>query len=166
MKLKQLLCWFFLLSLPAHIFAGGGGGGGVKILSQPQIITQFITTRDDFFEQLGADYAIPNFNQADIKFREIGTKLVVIPNVNQAESEITNDITVREMDTQLVVRDGDTVVLGGLLNDTVETEDQSRIPWLSKLPYVSLLFKNRAGRTTDQELLVFIQARIIDTEQE
>ncbi|MGQ9809540.1 MAG: type II secretion system protein GspD [Armatimonadota bacterium] len=68
-------------------------------------------------------------------------------------------VATRFADTSVRIKDGDTVVIGGLLNEN-EVSTLTRIPFLSDLPFLGNLFKHR-DRTTDQrELVIFITCRI------
>ncbi|MCX5711950.1 MAG: hypothetical protein NTY47_02625 [Candidatus Omnitrophica bacterium] len=69
-------------------------------------------------------------------------------------------IDVREAQTQILMRDGETVVLGGLLKD-VKTKETIGIPYLSKIPLLGAAFKRQIDDIQKQDLLIFITARII-----
>lgn len=58
------------------------------------------------------------------------------------------------------VRDGDTIALGGLRNAT-QTRGGTRIPLLSDLPLIGGLFRSRTNISDDQELIIFLTARIV-----
>jgi len=59
------------------------------------------------------------------------------------------------------MKDGETIVLGGLLKD-VKTVGRSGIPFLSKIPFLGVLFSRETVDTAKVDLLIFINARIID----
>ena len=66
-----------------------------------------------------------------------------------------------QMNTDVRVRDGQTVVLGGLLSETVNTlKDQ--VPMLGDLPLVGRFFRSESKATTKKNLLVFITPTLID----
>ncbi len=66
----------------------------------------------------------------------------------------------REATTEMLVRDGATVVIGGLYQRTVQTS-RSGIPWLSNVPGLGWLFRNVRDEDKHDELLIFITPRII-----
>jgi type IV pilus assembly protein PilQ len=69
-------------------------------------------------------------------------------------------IQIKEIETELLVADGDTTVLGGVYS-TSESQSQHRTPGLSKIPILGYLFKNSAQELTRNELLVFITPHIV-----
>jgi type IV pilus assembly protein PilQ len=70
-------------------------------------------------------------------------------------------IDTREVETQALVKDGQTIVLGGILQNR-QTENQTGIPELKDVPLLGWLFKNKATTSNQLELLVFITPRIVD----
>lgn len=66
----------------------------------------------------------------------------------------------READTNVVTRDGETIVIGGLIRDE-DTRTVTEIPILSKLPIVGELFRTRTRDKNRKEVLVFITTHIV-----
>jgi type IV pilus assembly protein PilQ len=64
--------------------------------------------------------------------------------------------------TQVLVTDGGTVVIGGVIQ-TQNSLAITQVPLLGDIPYLGNLFKRRAVKTSDQELIFFITPRIIQT---
>jgi len=80
---------------------------------------------------------------------------------NKSETTTTYPIIdVREAQTQVLIRDNETIVIGGLLKD-VKTKETIGIPFISKLPWIGKLFSREIGDTSKVDLLIFITARII-----
>jgi type IV pilus secretin PilQ/predicted competence protein len=74
-------------------------------------------------------------------------------------------ITSRQSKTSVLVKDGATVVMGGLFkHQTVET--QEGVPGLSKIPYLGWLFKTKQTRNDNEDLLFFITPRIVRARQD
>ncbi|MBI4228023.1 MAG: secretin and TonB N-terminal domain-containing protein [Candidatus Omnitrophica bacterium] len=69
-------------------------------------------------------------------------------------------LDVREAETQVVMADGDTIVIGGLLKD-VKTKSNIGWPFLGKIPVLGLLFTRSTTDLTKIDLLIFITARIV-----
>jgi len=69
-------------------------------------------------------------------------------------------IDVREAQTQVMLRDGETIVIGGLLKD-VKTKTRTGIPFLVNLPWVGKFFGRDKDDVEKIDLLIFITARII-----
>jgi type IV pilus assembly protein PilQ len=67
----------------------------------------------------------------------------------------------REANTIALVKDGDTVVIGGLKKQTVNTL-KSKIPMLGDLPLLGALFRFEGEETVNSELVVFITPRLVD----
>ncbi len=65
------------------------------------------------------------------------------------------------INTQATVKSGRTVVLGGIINRTMN-KSHSGVPILSSIPVVGNLFKNRSDSSSKQKLLVFITPRIVN----
>jgi type IV pilus assembly protein PilQ len=74
-------------------------------------------------------------------------------------------ITSRQSKTSVLVKDGATVVMGGLFKQQA-VETQEGIPGLSKIPYLGWLFKTRQTRNDNEDLLFFITPRIVRSRQE
>ena len=72
------------------------------------------------------------------------------------------DADTQQATTQVLVTDGGTVVIGGVIQ-TQNSLTVSQVPLLGDIPYLGNLFKHRTVRTSDQELIFFITPRIIQT---
>jgi type IV pilus assembly protein PilQ len=68
----------------------------------------------------------------------------------------------REATTQVNVRDGETMVIGGIFIDTQNNNVQG-VPYLSRIPVLGWLFKNKSESVTKQELLIFLTPTIVKT---
>ena len=68
----------------------------------------------------------------------------------------------REATTQVIVRDGETMVIGGVFVDTQANNVQG-VPYLSRMPVLGWLFKNKSESVSKQELLIFLTPSIIKT---
>jgi type IV pilus secretin PilQ/predicted competence protein len=74
-------------------------------------------------------------------------------------------ITTREATTAMLVRDGDTVVIGGLYKRTFSTS-RDGLPWLSQVPVLGWLFRKTQDIDNNEELLIFITPRIMRQPEE
>jgi type IV pilus assembly protein PilQ len=70
-------------------------------------------------------------------------------------------ITTREAETQVIINNADTLVIGGLIKD-YENKAKIGVPWMSKIPLIGLLFRRDTVDTAKIELLIFITATIVD----
>jgi type IV pilus assembly protein PilQ len=78
---------------------------------------------------------------------------------NQSTDEIPNEIS-RQATSQVLVRDGETVVIGGVYRQRAATAE-SGVPWLRSIPVFGWLFKNMTKDDNRQELLVFITPKVV-----
>jgi type IV pilus assembly protein PilQ len=129
----------------------------------------------------GQRFGIPTRDMAGntvIQFYTVGTKLEVTPHINSLE-EITMEIhaevseldrasalagrpiiTTSEADTRVLVKDGNTVVIGGFIRKK-ETKSVRGIPILKNIPIIGALFRETTTTYEDRELLIFITPTII-----
>ena len=70
-------------------------------------------------------------------------------------------IDTRSVETQVLVRDGQTVVLGGIY-ETETRETISKVPFLGDLPGVGVMFRSRSDISNKSELLIFVTPRILN----
>lgn len=68
-------------------------------------------------------------------------------------------ILTREIDTRVIMQDGDTIVLGGLISDR-KTRNVQKIPGLGDLPVLDVFFRQENPGTDRVDLLVFLTARV------
>ncbi|HUO95778.1 MAG TPA: type II secretion system protein GspD, partial [Steroidobacteraceae bacterium] len=69
-------------------------------------------------------------------------------------------INTQSITTQVLVNDGQTVVLGGILQTEKRTTD-NKVPFLGDIPVLGYLFKNRAISNNKDELLIFVTPKIL-----
>lgn len=155
-----------------------------KLLANPRIMV--LDNEEALFDIVTEEpYAETNVTgntvTETIKFKDVGVKLVVIPHVTRdgmlrlkispefsvvvrQASFATSAVPVvdkRKVNTIALVKDGHTVVLGGLRKKDV-SKQVNKIPLLGDLPLVGALFKFEGEDTTINELVVFITPRIIE----
>jgi len=87
------------------------------------------------------------------------------PEVSELSSQATVQggviISMSEADTRVVVADGETAVIGGLINE-VETNIEEGLPILKDVPVLGNLFKFQNDTTKKRELIIFVTPKIID----
>lgn len=69
-------------------------------------------------------------------------------------------IDTQEISTQVLVENGETIVLGGIFQQT-SADDISKVPLLGDLPFLGHLFKNTSVRNEKRELLIFVTPKIL-----
>ena len=111
-----------------------------------------------------------------VERKEVGTKLKVTPRINEGdavqlliEQEVSSvsgatsvDIAInkREIKTTVIVDDGGTIVLGGLIDEDVQ-ESVSKVPLLGDIPVLGHLFKTTSTSKRKRNLMVFIRPTIV-----
>jgi general secretion pathway protein D len=71
--------------------------------------------------------------------------------------------TTRNLSTSVIVKDGETVVLGGLIKET-DTNVKTKVPLLGDLPFLGGLFKKNTDSKERRNLLIFVTASVMDKE--
>ncbi len=113
-----------------------------------------------------------------IQREEVGTILKVTPHISEGDTiqmkieqedsspgaKLTDSADIstnkRSIKTTILIEDGGTIVLGGLMQDTV-TESEDRVPGLGAIPLIGNLFKSRSGSRQKKNLLVFLRPKIL-----
>jgi len=68
---------------------------------------------------------------------------------------------IRTLETQISIYDGATVVMGGLITESVEKAND-RIPILGDIPFIGALFRSKAEKSVKKNLLIFVTAKLVD----
>ncbi len=167
------------LLLNAKLQAMESQGDG-KIVSAPKIVT--LDNKEATIKQ-GLRYP---YNKLDTSgntttvFEDVDLELKVKPHVTPdnrismvikiKKRDLGNIIggqqsfTTKEAETELLINDGETVVIGGIIKTTKSTGG-SGVPGLSKIPILGWLFKADTNTDNKEELLIFITPRIVQLEQ-
>jgi general secretion pathway protein D len=121
--------------------------------------------------------------QNSITYRDTGVRLEVTPSVNDGglvTMEIAQEVIDvgpidaatgqrsflnRNVNSKVAVRNGESVVLGGLIRDNATT-GRDGIPLLMDIPLVGNLFSNTTENDTRTELLVLITPRVVESDQD
>jgi len=85
-----------------------------------------------------------------------------LPNFGQTDTLGNPELITQQATTQVLVTDGGTVVIGGVIQ-TNNSLNIAQVPVLGSIPFLGNLFKHRTVQTTNQELIFFITPRIIQT---
>ncbi|AQU99452.2 hypothetical protein B2D07_00750 [Desulfococcus multivorans] len=167
----------FLLNAKLHAMESQGEA---KIVSAPKVVT--LDNKTALIKQ-GVDYpyqSVDDEGNPKTEFKSIDLKLEVTPHVtpdnriNMVISITKNDLgeviageqsfTTKEARTELLVNDGDTVVIGGIIK-TASRQNMEGVPYLNRVPILGWLFKAEGSDDQKEELLIFITPRIIQLEQ-
>ncbi|MGZ3991672.1 MAG: type II secretion system secretin GspD [Flavisolibacter sp.] len=132
----------------------------------------------------------PSFAQSNtIQYKDTGVTLEVTPRVNangmvimEIKQIVSSVVTVpatgatttqqqtptidkKEIESSVAVRDGESIVLGGLI-DEQDTENKNGIPFLYDLPLIGPLFGSTSHDKTKNELVVLITPRVVKSKQD
>ncbi|MDM8547841.1 type IV pilus secretin PilQ [Candidatus Venteria ishoeyi] len=163
----------YLLQLELSALQSEGRG---QIVSSPRIITanQKKATVTQGVEVAVAGTPAPNA-AAVPTFKEAVLELEVTPQItpddrvimdlkitkdNPEPGAVAGNFQRRSLETQVLVNNGETVVLGGVYEQTISNNSR-RIPFLSNLPLIGVLFKNKKTGNSKKELLIFVTPKIL-----
>ncbi len=161
----------------------------VKILSTPQIMTLdneeaeiIVAKNTPFLTSTGTTTS--EIDYQNYEYKDVGVTLNITPQINrdrfvrlkimQEISEIFGDVDPanprpttlkRQTKTTVTVKDGQTVVIGGLIDETLETSTSS-VPCLGSIPLLGWLFKATGDSTDKTNLYIFITPHIIENVEE
>lgn len=160
----------------------------VHILSTPQIMTinneeaeiqvgknvPYLTRQDT--SQTGIDYS-------NYEYKDVGVKLTITPQINlerfvrlkisqevsqliKEESAVGLPTTLKRLaKTTVIIKDGNTVVIGGLIDETLN-KTYYQVPCLGGIPWMEWLFKSRSTTEDKTNLYVFLTPHIIENPSE
>ncbi len=151
--------------------------GSLKIMSTPRV-----TTQNNKQAEVTQGFEIPiqvvSNNTVTVQFKPAALRLVVTPQITAANTvimriELENgtpdfsravngnpSINTQKAITQVQVPDGQTTVIGGIVQ-TTETSTSDRTPGLANIPLLGWLFRRSDNRSESQDLMIFITPRII-----
>ena len=151
-----------------------------KVISAPKIVT--LDNKKARIKQ-GVEFPFLERDasgNATVKFKNIDLLLEVTPIVTPDDRILMkifitkNDIatitagvpslSTNEAQTELLVNDGDTIVIGGIIKTTIQ-DSTTGWPGLHKIPLLGWLFKTETNTEDNRELLIFITPQIVQLEQ-
>jgi type II secretory pathway component GspD/PulD (secretin) len=159
----------------------------ITVLANPKILalnkqmgTVFIGTKLGYRDRT----TISDTGQAtigEVQFLDTGTKLSFRPYIGndgyirmdiypkdssgEIDSEGIPQETTAELTTNIMVKDGQTIVIGGLFRDAVTTT-RSQVPLLGDLPFIGAAFRSTTDREVRQEVIVLLTTHIIEEPSE
>jgi general secretion pathway protein D len=127
---------------------------GVELVIRPQLASDDQTIDLSLFPQVTEFDGFINYGSVINVPNPDGTTSLL--STNQLNQPVFDT---RRVNTKVLIHDGSTVVLGGLLNDNQQTVEDN-VPVLSKIPIVGRLFRSKAIETTKRNLIIFVTANI------
>ncbi len=179
----------------AAVLNAAAGQNKLKVLSSPHIMTAdnheahiqvgqevpIVTTQsnDTNIQTSGTTNILQN-----IQYRDTGVILTVLPQVNseglvnmqirqevsQVATTTTGEIqsptfSTRQAETTVVVQSGETIVIAGIIDDTVD-RSRSGIPYLMDIPAIGRLFRVDTDKVNRTELVVLLTPHVVRDRQE
>ena len=156
--------------------------GEGEVISTPRVIT---ANQAEAFIQQGVEIPYEQSTSSGataVQFKEAVLELRVTPLITpdnrvQMDLAVKQDtvgeifqtsrggsvpsIDTREMETTVLVANGDTVVLGGIFQDENASKEE-KVPWLGDIPVAGALFRRRANENKKRELLIFVTPTIVE----
>jgi pilus assembly protein CpaC len=162
--------------------------GEFRSLAKPNLVTR---EGQEATFLAGGEFPFPtiqgggNTNAVTITWKEFGVRLNFVPDITNSGNirlrvapevsslDFANGLTyegfsipsilVRRVETDVELRPGQTLAIGGLLNNTM-LEDIDKIPLLGDIPILGFFFRSKATRQERTELLVLVTPHVLDTD--
>jgi type IV pilus assembly protein PilQ len=155
--------------------------GELKILSAPKVVT-FDNTPAYITQGQEIPYVFTDKEgNRSVQWKEATLRLDVTPSIttddrivlkvkakNDAADYATKaaqgldnpPINKSEVSSTIIIKDGDTLVVGGIRKST-ESKEEAGLPWMKDIPFLGWLFKQETISKEQRELLIFITPRIV-----
>lgn len=164
----------------------------VRVISSPKLVT---LNNHEAQLQVGDEVPIATQSAVSVvnpgapivnsvQMQDTGVILSVTPRVNKnglVEMDITQEVSnsvptttsgidsptiqQRKLSTTVVVKNGDTIALGGLITES-KSKSKSGVPYLQKIPFLGALFRDTDNQTMRTELILLITPRVIRDDNE
>lgn len=161
-----------LLATP-HILVSDNREARIQVGQQVPIVTS---------ETYGSTTVAP---QRTIQYKDIGTILKVKPRINEGglvsielNQEISDYSTIKlysnedqiiinknDVTTNLIVQDGQTIIIGGLIREKI-SDSNAGIPWLNKIPILGYLFGNTKDESSRSEIVILLTPHVMKSIQD
>jgi pilus assembly protein CpaC len=148
-----------------------------RLLSEPTLVT-FSGKEASFLvgEEIPIVEQLPQ--SFTVEFKEVGVRMKIKPTadsenrinttihaeVSQVIGTGANSIPIigaKTADTTLQANDGQTIVIGGLLENNVDRDILRKLPWLAEIPLIGALFRDKQFDQTKREVLFFMTPEVI-----
>lgn len=166
--------------------------GDTKILSSPHISVMngedariLVGRREAYVTSTVTQAQSTSATAESIQFIDVGVKLYVTPTITESQfvtlkirPEVSNVastlktstgntipiVETTEAETKVMVKDGTTIVIGGLMKDEITLSKQS-VPVLGSVPILGALFRNRSDRIKKTELVILMTPHIVSGDE-
>ncbi|NQU12159.1 pilus assembly protein N-terminal domain-containing protein [bacterium] len=151
--------------------------GYARLLSEPTLITlsgqeaSFLVGQEvPIVQQLPQSFTV--------EFKEVGVRMTIKPTAdsqNRITTRIKTEVSQvvgtgafgipligsKKAETTLQLNDGQTLVIGGLLENNITRDAMRKLPWLADIPIFGLLFRHREFSQSQREVLFFLTSEIV-----
>jgi type II secretory pathway component GspD/PulD (secretin) len=164
--------------------------GEAKILSSPRILVLnnqeakiLVGTKDAYITSSVSEVGESAVTTQEVNFVDVGIKLFVTPTINKAgyitmkikpeisssermeivsEDKVTEVpiVSTSEAETTVVVKEGVSIIIGGLKKIT-ERKEVRRVPILGSIPFVGALFRSKSDEWNKDELVILLTPRVV-----
>jgi general secretion pathway protein D len=168
-----------------------GAKADVQVLSTPHVLAlnneeaRILVGNEVPFSQSALTGIGGDLRDQSVQYRNVGTQLTIIPTINedgyvsfrilQEVSQLTQQtveaalgaqiISTREAETSALVANGETIVIGGLI-DTQDEVTESGVPLLKDIPLLGYLFKSQKTRKVRTELAIFVTPFVVFNDED
>jgi general secretion pathway protein D len=174
----------------AAVVRAYGTNSDVHILSTPQIMTTDneeaeikVANNVPYITRLDTTSSTSSIGYSNYEFKDVGVILNITPQINQERfvrlkisQEVSQIVSLdektgqpttlkREAKTTVVIKDGQTVVIGGLIDET-KNNTNYKVPLLGDIPIIGNLFKSRTESLDKKNLYIFLTPHIIENPAE
>jgi type II secretory pathway component GspD/PulD (secretin) len=152
--------------------------GYARLLSEPTLVT-FSGKEASFLvgEQRPIIQQLPQ--SFTVEFKDVGVRMKIKPTADSENrinttihaevSQVTGVVQpfnepiigIKEADTTLQVNDGQTIVIGGLLENNIDQDTLRKLPWLSDIPVLGAFFRDKQFHQAKREVLFFMTPEVI-----
>ncbi|MEH6874462.1 MAG: type IV pilus secretin PilQ, partial [Candidatus Competibacter sp.] len=166
----------YLVDLELRALQAEGQG---EIISNPRVVTADLK-KATILQGRQIPYATVSQSGTNVEFKDAFLKLEVTPQITpddrvRMDLKVSKDeqgalvstatgpqptIDKREVETQVLVNNGETVVLGGVFEQN-RTTNNNKVPLLGDIPLLGYLFQENSKSTTKRELLIFVTPQIL-----
>ena len=164
--------------------------GDTRVLSSPRILALnnqeakiLVGTKDVYITSSVSEVGDSAVTTQTVNYVDVGVKLYVTPNINREgyitleikpeissseRVEITSDdkvteipvVTTSEAETSVIVKEGVTIIIGGLKKITHDKEDK-QVPFFGSIPLLGNLFKSKKDDWSKNELVILLTPHIV-----
>jgi pilus assembly protein CpaC len=153
--------------------------GKTTILAEPQLSARN-GSKANFLAGGEIPYAISTINGPTVQYKPYGIKLEILPRVDrngtiraaidteysQIDASVTSAgcpaLLTRKTNTEFNVRNGETIVLSGLVQRENST-NVDKVPFLGDVPVLGALFKSKKFQNKETELVIFVTPTVVDS---